>query len=850
MSGKSKIIKSALDALIGEPAPLRRSYPLAVRERWYGDANFEDTGGRIVEMTPEDYLSRVRPLDMDELTRENIDDLKRHIEEGGELDPLAIYPNGKEDGRHRANAAKELGIEQVPVLTWDADEPMRKAGGGLVNKIGKGLIDMLDFTGVGKPRSVKIPDSGEVPALPVEEIDDAAEAYMKKFGIPGSHRIGEYPEFDEEFARRVAGEYDRAKHMPNDPKVRRAYDALLDETMAQYRALEDTGLDVRFLKDGMSDPYARSPSMGYADVVNNGRLWVFPTDQGYGSLDDIGDNPLLKKVGRVGDKKDAVANDAFRVVHDVYGHFGPGNPFFRHQGEDRAWQHHGRMFTDEALPAMTAETRGQNSWLNFGPYGEQNRKALGADTIFADQKATIMPPWVYEKDLGRKPRFEDGGPVWSEDDGDIAAYEDMRDEVSRQSHDIQSMTHLGAKPTRDVRVDMPLLGGEYNFGPAPYDIADSQSGILQTAYDAKTIPLYFTPAAPAAAAWDVAEGIATGDPVQMGMAVAGSIPGKVYKAAYNAAKPYMKPAAATGAMAYALSGDEAEAGLYGRLGKWATSKEGREAMFEAMHLDAAGKKTPGEIMDATGWFKDTDGHWKYFRPSKGGGIIDLRGNKLGKVLDDPNLYNEYPEFADITFRRKNNEGAHFDKDGNNGPEIVLGDISKDGYHSPESGGPWGVTLHETYHAKANKEGWPQGMSVLMGKDKAAKDMIRFLGNRQGTPDFKLGQDMFKLLHSGEGLGFERYQGEVGEALARREQLMREMPPELLRGTTPNNQQYLDMPMSALFHPGEIATPEQYRTLLRHMDDKAAANDMIAAKGDVYFADTPPKKKPAPKTRGR
>lgn len=44
------------------------------------------------------------------------DDLKRHIQSGKKLDPLSIYHNGKEDGRHRAHAAKELGIKSVPVL--------------------------------------------------------------------------------------------------------------------------------------------------------------------------------------------------------------------------------------------------------------------------------------------------------------------------------------------------------------------------------------------------------------------------------------------------------------------------------------------------------------------------------------------------------------------------------------------------------------------------------------------------------------------------------------------------------------------------------------------------------------
>lgn len=96
-----------------------RQYPIAPRGEWHGDANFEATGGRMGSMTPDEFLARARPLKIDELSRENIDLLKQHMQEGKTLDPLAIYKNGKEDGRHRAHAAKELGIEQVPVLLWD-----------------------------------------------------------------------------------------------------------------------------------------------------------------------------------------------------------------------------------------------------------------------------------------------------------------------------------------------------------------------------------------------------------------------------------------------------------------------------------------------------------------------------------------------------------------------------------------------------------------------------------------------------------------------------------------------------------------------------------------------------------
>jgi hypothetical protein len=95
------------------------AYPLADDGEWYGNRNYADHGGKMVSMSPEEYLSKVRPLDIDDVSRDNIDDLKSHIQDGRTLDPLIIYPDGKEDGRHRAHAAMELGIAKVPVIVFN-----------------------------------------------------------------------------------------------------------------------------------------------------------------------------------------------------------------------------------------------------------------------------------------------------------------------------------------------------------------------------------------------------------------------------------------------------------------------------------------------------------------------------------------------------------------------------------------------------------------------------------------------------------------------------------------------------------------------------------------------------------
>lgn len=262
--------------------------------------------------------------------------------------------------------------------------------------LGGKLTPESNYSGpTGKPSSVGMPDGARYDAKPISAIEQAARDYMQSVGID-ARAFDEYPEFSEERGRLIAAAYDM---MPNDPSnslVKRSYDAMIDETMGQYKALKDSGIEFNFLREGMSDPYAASPALGYQDLVENGRLFVYPTDFGFGTnaAFDPSTNPLLKSVGRVGDKDNAVANDAFRAVHDAFGHFGGGNPFFRRQGEERAFLEHSRMYSPEARGAMTSETRGQNSWVNSGPYGMANRTASGGNTVFADQKAGLMPSWT------------------------------------------------------------------------------------------------------------------------------------------------------------------------------------------------------------------------------------------------------------------------------------------------------------------------------------------------------------------------------------------------------------------------------------------------------------------------
>ena len=118
---------------------------------------------------------------------------------------------------------------------------------------------------------------------------------------------------------------------------------------------------------------------------------VFSTESGFGSdgiTDEMRkDNPMLAKT----EYKDAngvplLVNDIFRFVHDFFGHAKQGNGFGP-LGEENAWNIHSQMYSPTARKALTTETRGQNSWVNFSKVNEEAYAMMK----FAEQKIGLLP---------------------------------------------------------------------------------------------------------------------------------------------------------------------------------------------------------------------------------------------------------------------------------------------------------------------------------------------------------------------------------------------------------------------------------------------------------------------------
>jgi hypothetical protein len=192
---------------------------------------------------------------------------------------------------------------------------------------------------------------------------------------------------------KIAQAYEAMKHNPNDPAVKKAYDALSNEVAQQYEDLvTNKGLKTTKIGENFPNPYKTSTDL-ITDVKTNNHMAYYPTEIGYGVGDAstaVQDHPLLKPTKFLDpDGKPMPANDLFRVVHDYYGHVDGENKFGA-TGEERAFQQHKKMLSPEAQKALASETRGQNSWVNYGPVGEENRKNP-ANTIYAEQKAGLLP---------------------------------------------------------------------------------------------------------------------------------------------------------------------------------------------------------------------------------------------------------------------------------------------------------------------------------------------------------------------------------------------------------------------------------------------------------------------------
>lgn len=212
----------------------------------------------------------------------------------------------------------------------------------------------------------------------IPEVQKLANDFLKSIGktpTPVRNRP-----LDKSLMDKIADFYDSAEHDPENPEVKRAYQALSDETLDQWQAIVDSGVTIDpWTKPGQ--PY-RDTSEVIEDIRKNKHLYFFPTKTG-GTLP--ADHPMLADSGIQGRS----LNDIFRAVHDFFGHAKNGFEFGP-RGEFNAFLAHSDMYSEEALPALAAETTGQNAWMYYGKRWEVEKVPF-PERPFAPQKATILP---------------------------------------------------------------------------------------------------------------------------------------------------------------------------------------------------------------------------------------------------------------------------------------------------------------------------------------------------------------------------------------------------------------------------------------------------------------------------
>ncbi|TFH51206.1 MAG: hypothetical protein E4H01_00775, partial [Lysobacterales bacterium] len=237
---------------------------------------------------------------------------------------------------------------------------------------------------------------GEFPAPKADVVNQSAvriASRLSGYAVKPSTQGKRITEPQDQFQSRIAEAYDAMRmNALYDPVVKRAYEALANEVLSQFDSIP-----IRpEIWSGKGEPYTSSKGQVNSDLMRqdvqyNQHLYFYKTDaDSFGPPgQDYSDHPLMQPSGRTDmNGTPLVFNDLLRVVHDYYAHtmspvaFGP-------LGEEAAWKNHMLMTKDPwARWALTSETRGQNSWVNFRkgakdkPFRERG---------FAEQKVDLLP---------------------------------------------------------------------------------------------------------------------------------------------------------------------------------------------------------------------------------------------------------------------------------------------------------------------------------------------------------------------------------------------------------------------------------------------------------------------------
>jgi hypothetical protein len=154
-----------------------------------------------------------------------------------------------------------------------------------------------------------------------------------------------------------------------DELMARSYEQLAKETEDQFKRLP---LNLSYHRAGEGD-YDSSKDL-LKDIYGNKHMYVFQGGDKHDFLNKVDPGTGLN------------TNEMFRAVHDFYGHALHGNQFGP-KGEEIAWGAHSQTFSPLARLAMSSETRGQNSFVNYTPINAPLKKQIAEfDKDIAESK--------------------------------------------------------------------------------------------------------------------------------------------------------------------------------------------------------------------------------------------------------------------------------------------------------------------------------------------------------------------------------------------------------------------------------------------------------------------------------
>lgn len=225
----------------------------------------------------------------------------------------------------------------------------------------------------------------------------------------------DHPEYKkrvyEAYKKRMPKHVGKAKDY--DELVNHAYQQLIKETKEQFHSLP---INMSFHKNGEGN-YSSSKQM-LNDIYNNRHLYVYQGGEPHQHLHEVDPETGLS------------ANDMFRAVHDFYGHGVHGSQFGP-KGEEQAWAAHSGMFSPLARMAMTSETRGQNSYVNYSP-------------LNAELKAEVAKQEEAAYEARRRGMLED--------------------EARHLAHKRELMSHFQFAPQKSLLLPPEMLHGSYEGG--------------------------------------------------------------------------------------------------------------------------------------------------------------------------------------------------------------------------------------------------------------------------------------------------------------------------------------------------------------------------------------------------